>query len=92
MLVTEFGISTDVKEEQPAKANSRILVTESGMSTDVKEEQRRKAYVPILVTEFGISDVKCELLGQANKVVDSSIGKVSQPASGGGLGRVSAPF
>ena len=27
------------------------------------------------VTEFGISDVKCEVLGQAKKVVDSSIGK-----------------
>ena len=43
MLVTEFGISTDVKEEQPRKAPSSILVTEFGISTDVKEEQPEKA-------------------------------------------------
>ena len=43
ILVTEFGIFTDVKEEQPRKAIAAILVTEFGISTDVKEEQPLKA-------------------------------------------------
>ena len=38
MLVTEFGISIDVKEEQYAKAKYSIRVTEFGISIDVREE------------------------------------------------------
>ena len=44
MLVTEFGMVTDVKLEQLAKALSTMLVTEFGMVTDVKLEHWEKAY------------------------------------------------
>ena len=43
ILVTEFGISTDVKLLQNWKAPSPILVTEFPMVTDVKPPQRSKA-------------------------------------------------
>ena len=36
MLVTEFGIVTDVKPEQPEKALLPMLVTEFGIVTDIK--------------------------------------------------------
>ena len=36
MLVTELGISTDVKPEHPEKALSPMLLTELGISTDAK--------------------------------------------------------
>ena len=38
MLVTEFGIVTDVIPEQSEKVASPMLVTEIGMVTDVKPE------------------------------------------------------
>ena len=50
MLVNEFGIVTDVKPEQPAKALKPILVTEFGIVTDVKPEQPSKEPSPMLVT------------------------------------------
>ena len=59
MLVTEFGMVTDVKPLQPRKAPSPILVTEFGMVADVKPLQPLKVAFLILVTEFGIvTDVK----------------------------------
>ena len=61
ILVTEFGIVTDVKPLQPEKAQSPILVTEFGIVTDVKPMQSLKAVYPIFVTEFGIViDVKLQ--------------------------------
>ena len=42
ILVTEFGIVTDVKREHSAKALLPILVTEFGMVTDVNLEQPSK--------------------------------------------------
>ena len=36
-------MSTDVREEQPSKAYSRIAVTDDGMVTEVREEQKLKA-------------------------------------------------
>jgi hypothetical protein len=36
MLVTEFGMVTAIKPEQPLKALSTILVTEFGIVIDVK--------------------------------------------------------
>ena len=39
MLVTELGMVTDNKYEQPSKALSPMLVTELGMVTDHKDEQ-----------------------------------------------------
>ncbi len=38
MLVTLLGIVTEVKEEQPQKADSPMLVTLLGIVTEVKEE------------------------------------------------------
>ena len=43
MLVTELGIVTDVKPEQPENALSPMLVTELGMVMDVKPEQPENA-------------------------------------------------
>ena len=42
ILVTEFGMVTDVKPLQPKKEASPILVTEFGMVTDVKPVQQEK--------------------------------------------------
>ena len=39
MLVTELGMVTEVREEQPLNADSSMLVTEVGMVTEVREEQ-----------------------------------------------------
>ena len=39
MLVTELGIVTEVREEQPEKALLPMLVTEVGIVTEVREEQ-----------------------------------------------------
>ena len=39
MLVTPFGIVTDVREPQRANAESPMLVTPSGIVTDVRELQ-----------------------------------------------------
>ena len=38
MLVTEFGMVTEVKQEQSKKVYSPMLVTKSGMVTEVKLE------------------------------------------------------
>jgi len=54
MLVTEFGMATDVREVQPQKALSAMLVTEFGMATDVREVQSLKAFSAMPVTVFGI--------------------------------------
>jgi len=43
MLVTELGMTMDVKLEQLVKAEVPILVTELGMTMDVKLEQLVKA-------------------------------------------------
>ena len=37
MLVTLFGIVTEVRESQSEKAESSMLVTLSGMMTEVRE-------------------------------------------------------
>ena len=39
MLVTESGMVTDCKDEQPQNALSPMLVTESGMVIDCKRGQ-----------------------------------------------------
>ena len=39
MLVTLLGIVTEVKEEQPAKAELPMPITLLGIVTEVKEEQ-----------------------------------------------------
>ena len=39
MLVTELGMVTEAREEQPWNASSPMLVTEWGMVTEVREEQ-----------------------------------------------------
>ena len=39
MLVTELGISTEVKPEQSRKVDSPMLVTELGISTEVRPLQ-----------------------------------------------------
>ena len=43
MLVTEFGIVTEVKPEQLLKTPLPMLVTEFGIVTEVKLEQKSKA-------------------------------------------------
>ena len=43
MLVTEFGMETEVKPVQPEKAYPPMLVTEFGMETEVKPVQPLKA-------------------------------------------------
>jgi len=40
MRVTEGGMVTDFKPEQPRKATSPMLVTEGGMVTDAKPLQQ----------------------------------------------------
>ena len=54
MLVTDSGIVTDCKDEQPTNAHSPMLVTESGMVIDCKDEQLENARSPMLVTESGM--------------------------------------
>ena len=61
MLVTEFGIVTDVKPLQSQKAPSPILVTEFGISTDVKPSQKQKASSPILATGYSCPSTVIEL-------------------------------
>jgi hypothetical protein len=36
MLITELGISTELRTEQYEKANSPMLVTEFGITTEVR--------------------------------------------------------
>ncbi len=36
MLVTDFGIDTEVRQLQSAKADSPMLVTDFGIDTDVR--------------------------------------------------------
>ena len=43
MLVTELGIVTDVKPEQPENAEFPMLMTELGIVTEVKPEQPENA-------------------------------------------------
>ena len=43
MLVTESGMVTDCKDEQPENARSPMLVTESGMVTDCTNLQPENA-------------------------------------------------
>ena len=39
MLVTELGIVTEVRPEQPENAHTPMLVTELGMVAEVRPEQ-----------------------------------------------------
>ena len=56
---TESGIVTEVRPEQPQKAQLPIDVTESGMGTKVKPVQPSKALLPIEVAETGmVTEVK----------------------------------
>ena len=55
VILTDGGMSTEVRERQPSKALSLIEVTDDGMVTDVREEQQEKARKPISVTDDGIS-------------------------------------
>ena len=50
MLVTELGITTDVRPEQPKKAQLPMLFTELGISTDVRLVQYSKALSGTAVT------------------------------------------
>ena len=50
MLVTLLPIVTEVKEEQPEKAEIPMLVTLSGIVIEMSEEQYLKALFPMLVT------------------------------------------
>ena len=54
ILVTLFGIVTEVKLEQRKNAEFPILVTLLGMSIDVKLQRPEKALSPMLVTLLGI--------------------------------------
>ena len=61
MLFTLLPIVTEVKPEQPAKADSPMLVTLLGIVTEVKPEQSQKAPSPMLVTLLPIvTEVKPE--------------------------------
>ena len=58
MLVTLFGIVTDVRPEQPKNAPSPMLVTLFGIVIDVRP-QSENANLPMLVTLLGIvTDVR----------------------------------
>ena len=54
-LVTEEGMSMEVRAEQPEKHKSPRLVTEEGMVMEVRAEQPEKQKSPRLVTEEGMS-------------------------------------
>ncbi len=43
MEVTEEGMTMDVREVQPSKAQEPMEVTEEGMTMDVREEHLQKA-------------------------------------------------
>ena len=59
MLVTEFGIVTEVRPIQPLNALASMLVTALGIVTDARLVQPLNALAPMLVTEFGIvTDVR----------------------------------
>ena len=51
-LVTELGISIEVKPVQPSKHPSAKLVTELGISIEVKPVQPEKHQFPKLVTTY----------------------------------------
>ena len=51
MLVTELGISTEVRLEHPRNALSPMLVTELGISTAVRLLQSSNAEFPMLVMD-----------------------------------------
>lgn len=50
ILVTPSGITTEVREEQPSKAEFPILVTLLGILMEVRDRQYSKAQPPMLVT------------------------------------------
>jgi hypothetical protein len=52
-IALEFKV-TDVRAEQPEKAELPMLVTLLGIVTDVRLEQPQKAELPMLVTLLGI--------------------------------------
>ena len=54
ILVTLFGMVTEVRLEQPLNASSPILVTLFGMVIEVRLAQLLNALIPILVTLFGM--------------------------------------
>ena len=54
MLVTELGMVTLVRREQPWNAEFPMLVTELGMVTLVRREQSSNAEIPMLVTEYSL--------------------------------------
>ena len=54
MLVTEFGMVTEVRPVQPENALLPMVVTLLGMVTEVRPVQPLKAEFPMLVTEFGM--------------------------------------
>ena len=54
MLITLFGIVTEVILRQPSKARPPMLVTEFGIIIEVSVLQFLKASYPIRVTELGI--------------------------------------
>jgi hypothetical protein len=49
MEVTDTGIVTDVRLEQPLKADAPMEVTDEGIVTDVRLEQPLKAPSPMVV-------------------------------------------
>ena len=55
MEVTELGISTEVRPEQPVNAYCPMEVTELGISIEVRPEQPENAYCPMEVTELGMT-------------------------------------
>ena len=61
MLVTEFGIITDVKPVHPEKAALPILVTEFGIVTDVKPVISQHRLSGMILTLF--PKVKLIILG-----------------------------
>ena len=54
MVVTEFGISIEVKLVQPAKALSPMIVTELGIVTEVKFLQAW--YLQPVITQYFASN------------------------------------
>lgn len=54
ILVTLFGMLTEIKPVHSEKAPPPILVTLFGMVIDVRPEQPEKAPPPMLVTLLGI--------------------------------------
>ena len=54
MLVTLLGIVTEVKPEQPEKANSPILITLLPIATEVKLRQPK--YLQPVITQYFASN------------------------------------